>query len=118
MKGDIRNKIYATINQLHDELDKSNELKKTLNFDKNFPELITIARRIKILKEFIELFKLVKNYKPTTSGIVLERNALLTKRVKLHFSQLKRLNDCVEDNMLFFTTLMKVLLGLVIYKKN
>ena len=29
---EIKNKIYTTINQLHDELDKSYELKKELNF--------------------------------------------------------------------------------------
>jgi metal-dependent amidase/aminoacylase/carboxypeptidase family protein len=50
----IKNKIYTTINQLHDELDKSYELKKELNFDTEFPELITNETRIKIIKEFIE----------------------------------------------------------------
>jgi hypothetical protein len=118
MNRDTRNKIYSTITQLNEELDKSYELQKTLNFDRDFPTLITTTTRIKILKEFIELFKLMKNYNTTTRVIILERTSILTKRVKLHFFQLKRLKDNLEDNTLFFTTLLRVLLSLTINKKN
>ena len=104
----IKNKIYTTINQLHDELDKSYELKKELDFDTEFPELITTETRIKILKEFINLFKLAK--KNTKDKLILERSSAITKRCKLHFYQLKRLGtNNYEDNVMYFTTLFRVL---------
>jgi hypothetical protein len=113
MNREIKNKIYTTINQLHEELDKSYELKKKLNFDTEFPELITNETRIKLLKEFINIFKLAK--KNTKDKLILERSSAITKRCKLHFSQLKRLETKnYEDNVMFFTTLMRVLYSLSI----
>ena len=108
----IKNKIYTTINQLHDELDKSYELKKELNFDTEFQELITNETRIKLLKEFIFLFKLAKNNKKNET---LERTANLTKRTKVHLFQLKKLQtENYKDNVMYFTTLLKILYSLVI----
>jgi len=113
MNKEIKNKIYSTINQLHDELDNSYELKKELNFDTEFPELITNETRIKLLKEFIFIFKLAKNN--TKDKLILERTSGITKRCKLHFSQLKKLQtQNYEDNVMFFTTLMRVLYSLSI----
>tara|TARA_R110002074_G_scaffold108029_4_gene233294 strand:+ start:421 stop:780 length:360 start_codon:yes stop_codon:yes gene_type:complete len=110
----IKNKIYTTINQLHDELDKSYELKKELNFDTEFLELITNETRIKLLKEFINIFKLAKNLEKKNE--MLERSSGITKRCKLHFSQLKRLQtNNYEDNVLYFTTLLRVLYSLSIH---
>jgi hypothetical protein len=114
MNREIKNKIYTTINQLHNELDNSYELKKELNFDTEFTELITNETRIKLLKEFIFLFKLAKNLEKKNE--MLERSSAITKRCKLHFSQLKRLETKnYEDNVMFFTTLMKVVYSLSIY---
>lgn len=113
MNREIKNKIYTTINQLHEELDKSYELKKELNFDTEFPELITNETRIKLLKEFINIFKLAK--KNTKDKLILERSSAITKRCKLHFSQLKRLGTKnYEDNVMYFTTLFRVLYSLSI----
>jgi hypothetical protein len=114
MNREIKNKIYTTINQLHDELDKSYELKKELNFDTEFPKLITNETRIKLLKEFIFLFKLAK--KNTKDKLILERINLIKCRCKLHLSQLKRLETKnYEDNVMMFTTLMRVLYSLSIH---
>ena len=111
----IKNKIYTTINQLHDELDKSYELKKELDFDTEFPELITTETRIKLLKEFINIFKLAK--KNTKDKLILERSSAVTKRCKLHFSQLKKLQTRnYEDNVMYFTTLLRVLFSLSIVR--
>lgn len=108
---EIKNKIYTTINQLHDELDKSYQLKKELNYDTEFPELITNETRIKIIKEFIEIYKLAK--KNTKDKLILERMSNITKRLKLHFSQLKRLKtQNYEDNVMYFTILLRVLYSL------
>jgi len=113
MNREIKNKIYTTISGLHDELDKSYELKKELDFDTEFPELITNETRIKILKEFIDIFKLAK--KNTKDKSILEKSSAITKRLKLHFSQLKRLGTKnYEDNVMFFTTLMRVIYSLFI----
>lgn len=109
----LKNKIYTTINQLHDELDRCYELKKELNFETEFPELITNTTRIKIIKEFIDIFKLAK--KDTKNPLILQRCSVITKKCKLHFSQLKRLQTKnYEDNVMFFTTLVKVLYSLSI----
>ena len=42
----IKNKIYLTINGLHEELDRSYELKNELNFDEEFGELVATTTRI------------------------------------------------------------------------
>jgi len=112
MKREIKNKIYTTINQLQDELDKSNELKIQLNSDTEFPELITNETRIKIIKELITIFKLVKKNENRT--IILERINNITKRIKLHFSQLKRLKTKnYKDNVNYFSNLIRVLYALI-----
>ena len=115
----IKNKIYTTINQLHEELDKSYELKKELDFDTEFPELITNETRIKLLKEFIHLFKLAKKNENENEKckLILEKCSGITKRCKLHFSQLKRLETKnYEDNVMYFTTLLRVLFSLSIVR--
>ena len=125
MNREIKNKIYTTINNLHEELDKSYELKKELNFDTEFPELITNETRIKIIKEFIEIYKLAKkniqlnnnrmsgDFPTTKDKLILERMSNITKRLKLHFSQLKRLETKnYEDNVKYFTILLRVLFSL------
>lgn len=127
---EIKNKIYTTINNLHEELDKSYELKKELNFDTEFPELITNETRIKILKEFIEIYKLAKKnipysgslsqrYGNLSNKLILERMSNITKRLKLHFSQLKRLKtENYEDNVMYFTILLRVLFSLSTHHYN
>lgn len=92
-------------------MDKSYELKKELNFDTEFPELIITETRIKIIKEFIDIYKLAKNN--TKDKIIMERMSNITKRLKLHFSQLKRLKtQNYEDNVMYFTILLRVLYSL------
>lgn len=111
LNREIKNKIYTTINNLHEELDKSYELKKELNFDIEFPELITNETRIKIIKEFIEIYKLAK--RSTKDKLILEKMSNITKKCKLHFSQLKRLKtQNYEDNVKYFTILLRVLYSL------
>ena len=113
----IKNKIYTTINQLHEELDKSYEFKKDLDFDTELGELVTTITRIKILREFINIFKLTKSLDKKT--LILEKTSNLTKRCKLHFCQLKKLQtENYEDNVKYFTTLMKVIYSLSIQRNN
>jgi len=108
----IKNKIYATTDHLHNELDKAHALKKELDFDEELGSLIATTTRIKILKEFIKIFKLAKNNKKNE---ILEKMSALTKRCKLHFYQLKKLQtENYVDNVMYFTTLMKVVYSLII----
>lgn len=119
--GLIKQNIYSTINQLHEELDNTYELKKTLNYETEFGELVSTLTRIKILKEFIYLFKLTKSLNNNSQAIILERISFLTKRVKIHFNQLSKIETRNHyDNVMYFTTLMKVLYQLLLQfnKKN
>ena len=106
----LNNKIYTTLDNLYDELDKSYTLKERLHFDLEFGELITNETRIKLLKDFIIVFKLLrKNEKEN----VLKLLNNITNRTKLHFSQLKRIKTKnFEDNKLYFTTLLRVAFNL------
>ena len=106
----LKNKIYTTLDNLYDELDKSYTLKEQLHFDLEFGELITNETRIKLLKDFIIVFKLLrKNEKEN----VLKLLNNITNRTKLHFSQLKRIKTKnLEDNKMYFTTLLRVAFNL------
>lgn len=108
----IRDKISITINQLYEELDKSLDLKKELDYDTEFPELVINETRIKILKEFIQIFKVLKK------NITANVNMLnLSKRLKLHFSQLKKVGTVnYKSNIEYFTTLLKVGYSLMKFK--
>lgn len=108
MNKQIKNKIYITLDYLYDELDKSYIIKKQLNFDTQLGQLITNETRIKLLKDFIIIFKLLR--KNEKEGLLKLLNKI-SNRIKLHISQLKRI-ECnkliLEDNRIYFTTLLRV----------
>ncbi len=105
---DVNCKINTTLDYLYDELDKSYMIKKQLNFDTQLGQLICNETRIKLLKDFICVFKLLRK---KSNENVLKLLNTITKRIKLHISQLKR-SECnkliLEDNKLYFTTLLRV----------
>jgi hypothetical protein len=105
---DVNCKINTTLDYLYDELDKSYIIKKELNFDTQLGQLICNETRIKLLKDFICVFKLLRK---KSNENVLKLLNTITKRIKLHISQLKR-SECnkliLEDNKLYFTTLLRV----------
>ena len=108
MNRELKNKIYITLNNLHEELDNSYELKKRLNMDTQLGELVCNETRIKLLRDYIEIFKCIKQGKS-----VMEMTTPVAKRNKLHFYQLKKLGTKnYEDNVRFFKTLMCVVLSL------
>lgn len=111
----LKNKIYTTLDNLYDELDKSYTLKEQLHFDLEFGELITNETRIKLLKDFIIVFKLLrKSVKPNGERQdILKLLNNITNRTKLHFSQLKKIKTKnLEDNKMYFTTLLRVAFNL------
>ena len=108
MHRGLKNKIYITLDNLHEELDKSYELRKCLNYDTELGELVCNETRIKLLRDYINIFKCIKQGKS-----VMEMTTPVAKRNKLHFYQLKKLGTRnYEDNVRFFKTLMCVVLSL------
>ena len=108
MNKQINNKINTTLDYLFDELDKSYIIKDNLDYDTEFGQLVTNETRIKLLKDFICVFKLLRK---KSNGNVLKLLNIATNRIKLHISQLKRI-ECDklvrEDNRIYFTTLLRV----------
>ena len=116
----IKNKIYITLDNLYDELDKSYIIKDNLDYDLEFGELVCNETRIKLLKDFICIFKLFRkksNGNENGNGNVLKLLNTATNRIRLHISQLKRidLDKLVrEDNRMYFTSLLRVAYSLYI----
>ena len=99
---------------LHDELDRARSLKERSSLD-NPDELgikIVSTTREKIFKQLINIFKLIRHYDFTQA---LNEMSFITKRMKLHFYQLRKLGqpNC-EDNVKYFTELMKVCYSVII----
>jgi hypothetical protein len=84
MNKDLKYKIYTTLDNLHEELDKCYELKSKLNYDTQLGELVCNETRIKLLRNYIDIFKCIKQGKS-----VMEMTTPVAKRNKLHFYQLK-----------------------------
>ena len=104
----IKNKIYITLDYLYDELDKSYIIKDNLDYETQFGELMCNETRIKLLKDFICVFKLLRK---KDNSHVLKLLNTATNRIKLHIFQLKR-SECnkhiLEDNRMYFTSLLRV----------
>ena len=104
----IKNKIYITLDNLYDELDKSYIIKDNLDYETEFGDLVCNETRIKLLKDFICVFKLLRK---NDIKCVLKLLNIATNRIKLHIFQLKRI-ECDklvrEDNRIYFTTLLRV----------
>ena len=104
----IKNKIYITLDNLYDELDKSYIIKDNLDYETEFGDLVCNETRIKLLKDFVCVFKLLRK---NNKSCVLKLLNTATNRIKLHIFQLKRMktDELVrEDNRIYFTTLLRV----------
>jgi len=108
MNKQIKNKIYITLDNLYDELDKSYIIKDNLDYETQFGDLVCNETRIKLLKDFVCVFKLLRK---KSNENVLKLLNIATNRIRLHISQLKRI-ECDklvrEDNKMYFTTLLRV----------
>ena len=104
----IKDKIYITLDNLYDELDTSYNTKKMLECEKDFGEMITNETRIKLIKDFIKVFKLLRK---KANDLVLITLHEIQKRIKLHLYQLRRMKmkkEICEDNKMYFTVLLRV----------
>lgn len=104
----IKDKIYITLDNLYDELDTSYNTKKMLECEKDFGEMVVNETRIKLIKDFIKVFKLLRK---KANDLVLITLHEIQKRIKLHLYQLRRMKmkkEICEDNRLYFTVLLRV----------
>jgi len=101
---------------LHDELDRAIIKKEKSNFDDTFGVKIVSTTREKIFKQLIQIFKLIRHYEFDTALYQINNVA---KRIKLHFYQLRKLEQPnYETNVKFFTDLMKVCYSIIINCKR
>jgi hypothetical protein len=104
----VKDNIYSTINNLYEEIDNAKEERKVIDFDSEFDILMVTTTRIQIYEELLIIFKLLK--KKTNKQEVLERTSKLTKKIKMHFSQLRKLKTKnYKDNVLYFTYALRVI---------
>jgi hypothetical protein len=104
----IRNNIYSTINNLYEEIDNAKEERKVIDFDSEFDILMVTTTRLQIYEELLIIFKLLK--RKNNKEEVLERTSKLTKKIKMHFSQLRKLKTKnYKDNVLYFTYALRVI---------
>ena len=116
----MNKKLYQHIqinkNGLHEQLDIAKKVEQDTDLDQNIGVKVTASTRIKILNKLISIFKMIKYSKYDTA---LEEMNGLTKRLKLHFYQLKKLKQPNYDtNVKFFTDIMKVLYSMIITSKK
>ena len=134
------NELQRNKDHLYQELEIATDLKNDTDFDETFGVKITATTREKIFKEAIEIFKLMKKIcigRPAKlpslkrflqSGLgkvglssleeISQRTIKLSKRIKLHFYQIKKLKqDNYKDNVEYFTNLLKVIYSFLL-KKN
>ena len=114
------NELQRNKDHLYNELEIATDLKNDTDFDETFGVKITATTREKIFKEAIEIFKLMKF---TTKGQnhyeeISNRTIKLSKRIKLHFYQIKKLKqDNYNANVEYFTNLLRVIYSFLL-KKN
>ena len=124
------NELQRNKDHLYNELEIATDLKNDTDFDETFGVKITATTREKIFKEAIEIFKLMKKIcigRPAISGLtkgqnhyeeITQRTIKMSKRIKLHFYQIKKLKqNNYEDNVEYFTNLLRIIYSFLL-KKN
>lgn len=98
---------------LHDELDRAVRQKEKSSLDDDTLGVkITSTTREKIFKQLIYIFKLIRHY---DFDRALEEMSFVAKRMKLHFYQLRKLEQPnYETNVKYFTDIMKVCYSIII----
>lgn len=126
MKVNMKNKIVETIDNLHYQVESSRLLLNQLDFDTDMGKKISILTRLKILNEMLYIFNKVKwlnrkgneaNDKKIKEEILIDNMRSLTKRCKLHFYQLRKLEQAnFESNFAYFTLIIKLLYSFCLKK--
>lgn len=89
-------------NNLFDDIDKCNELKKSYDFDSNFPQLMIITVKSKIVNDFLDILNLIirkrSRLEDSDKSYCLNLMRRITKRCKIHVAQLKRFTPFATIN--------------------
>ena len=101
---------------LHEELDRAIQKKNQMGFEGiEFGMKITSTTREKIFRSFVNIFKLLRYYKFDEAQ---KEIMIVSKRCKLHFYQLKKLNlKEREKNIEYITDIMKVCYSILLNSK-
>jgi len=112
------NELQRNKEHFYEELEITTKLKNNTNFGDTFGVKITATTREKIFKEAIEIFKLMRYTRQNHYEEISNRTIKLSKRIKLHFYQIKKLKqDNYNDNVEYFTNLLRVIYSFLL-KKN
>ena len=94
----VKGKIYITLDNLYDELDKCYTIKENLQiYDAPIGEKITNVTRMKLIRDFINLFKMARRRETPDLDIYIR----IRKRFKLHIYQLEKMGTdilVINDN--------------------
>ena len=108
------NSIKSFRSDLYDDVDKCNELKRSYDFDSDFPKLMIITVKLKIINDFLNIFNLIIKKRCRLEGSdklhCLDLMKRITKRVKIHIAQLKKFSlqiDLYETSEIYYYKLLK-----------
>ena len=106
-------KKYKSV--MRDYIDQSQDVLDTCNINTDIGIMVTTSTRKKILEKYYFIFREISNNNPDILNIISRSLNTLTKLVKLHFYQLKKLKQHnTEQNKSFFLSLHKAVLTFVV----
>ena len=109
-------KKYKSV--MRDYIDQSQDVLDTCNINTDIGIMVTTSTRKKILEKYYFIFREMSKNNPDVLNIINRSLNRLTKLVKLHFYQLKKLDQINLDiNKTFFLSLHKAVLTFVVQSK-
>ena len=106
-------KKYKSI--MRDYIDQSQGVLDTCNIHTDIGIMVTTSTRKKILEKYYFIFREISKHNPDILNIISRSLNTITKLVKLHFYQLKKLEQHnTEQNKAFFLSLHKAVLTFVV----
>tara|TARA_R110001592_G_C13069027_1_gene741633 strand:+ start:328 stop:699 length:372 start_codon:yes stop_codon:yes gene_type:complete len=106
-------KKYKSV--MRDYIDQSQDVIDICNINTDIGIMVTTSTRKKILEKYYFIFREISKNNPDILNIISRSLNTLTKLVKLHFYQLKKLKQHnTEQNKSFFLSLHKAVLTFVV----
>ena len=106
-------KKYKSV--MRDYIDQSQDVIDICNINTDIGIMVTTSTRKKILEKYYFIFREISNNNPDILNIISRSLNTLTKLVKLHFYQLKKLEQHnTEQNKAFFLSLHKAVLTFIV----
>jgi len=116
MNRALYNHLATNKANLHEELDRAIQKKNQMGFEGiEFGMKVTSTTREKIFRSFVNIFKLLRYYKFDEAQ---KEIMIVSKRCKLHFYQLKKLDiKDANKNIEYITDIMKVCYSILLNSK-